>query len=62
MMEASREEDKDSTEDLWHCTFALTQGTRILLQNTEMCLLYGNKYGLLGGGRPLSCVPFPATP
>lgn len=43
------EEDDDDKDELCNCTFTLAYGTKILLHNTKMRLLRGNKYGLLGG-------------
>jgi elongation factor 3 len=50
MMEIPEEEDdEDDAEELCNCQFTLAYGTKILLHNTKMKLLRGNKYGLLGG-------------
>jgi elongation factor 3 len=42
-------EDADDGEELCNCQFTLAYGTKILLHNTQMRLLRGHKYGLLGG-------------
>eukprot|EP00053_Salpingoeca_punica_P017123 m.163838 g.163838 ORF g.163838 m.163838 type:complete len:1049 (+) comp17119_c3_seq1:160-3306(+) len=45
--EAAEVED-DSGEELCNCKFTLAYGTKILLHNTNMKLLRGCRYGLLG--------------
>eukprot|EP01064_Diplonema_japonicum_P010335 TRINITY_DN175_c1_g1_i1.p1 TRINITY_DN175_c1_g1~~TRINITY_DN175_c1_g1_i1.p1 ORF type:complete len:1076 (+),score=429.81 TRINITY_DN175_c1_g1_i1:82-3228(+) len=42
------EEEEDAAE-LCNCRFTLAYGTKILLKNTQLRLLKGAKYGLLGG-------------
>jgi len=49
MMEPVEEEDIEDGDELCNCNFTLAYGTKILLHNTKMRLLRGNKYGLLGG-------------
>jgi elongation factor 3 len=49
MMEPVEEEDAEDGDELCNCNFTLAYGTKILLHNTKMRLLRGNKYGLLGG-------------
>jgi len=49
MMEPVEEEDVEDGDELCNCNFTLAYGTKILLHNTKMRLLRGNKYGLLGG-------------
>merc|ERR1719276_721216 len=49
MMEVVEEEDIEDGDELCNCQFTLAYGTKILLHNTKMRLLRGNKYGLLGG-------------
>jgi elongation factor 3 len=44
-----KSEDADEGEELCNCQFTLAYGTKILLHNTQMRLLRGHKYGLLGG-------------
>jgi len=46
--EADVEEEEDA-EELCNCKFTLAYGAKILLHNTEMKLLRGFRYGLLGG-------------
>jgi len=43
------DEEADDGEELCNCQFTLAYGTKILLHNTNMRLLRGHKYGLLGG-------------
>lgn len=43
------DDDADDGEELCNCQFTLAYGTKILLHNTQMRLLRGHKYGLLGG-------------
>jgi len=49
MMEPVEDEDVEDGDELCNCQFTLAYGTKILLHNTKMRLLRGNKYGLLGG-------------
>ena len=44
-----KEEEEDDAEELCNCTFTLAYGSKILLHNTNMKLLRGYRYGLLGG-------------
>jgi elongation factor 3 len=43
------EEEEEDAEELCNCKFTLAYGSKILLHNTEMKLLRGFRYGLLGG-------------
>ncbi|KAK3273173.1 hypothetical protein CYMTET_18576 [Cymbomonas tetramitiformis] len=43
------EEEEEDAEELCNCKFTLAYGSKILLHNTEMKLMRGYKYGLLGG-------------
>lgn len=43
------EELEDPALELCNCTFTLAYGTKILLHNSNLRLLRGAKYGLLGG-------------
>jgi elongation factor 3 len=43
------EEIEDPALELCNCTFTLAYGTKILLHNSNLRLLRGAKYGLLGG-------------
>mmetsp|Transcript_7523 Transcript_7523/g.27621 ORF Transcript_7523/g.27621 Transcript_7523/m.27621 type:complete len:1050 (-) Transcript_7523:204-3353(-) len=45
--EKQEEEDEDA-EELCNCKFTLAYGSKILLHNTEMRLMRGYRYGLLG--------------
>jgi elongation factor 3 len=42
-------EEEEDAEELCNCKFTLAYGSKILLHNTEMKLLRGYRYGLLGG-------------
>jgi len=42
-------EEEEDAEELCNCKFTLAYGAKILLHNTEMRLLRGFRYGLLGG-------------
>tara|TARA_B100001250_G_scaffold413621_1_gene448364 strand:- start:559 stop:3645 length:3087 start_codon:yes stop_codon:yes gene_type:complete len=44
-----QEEEEEDVEELCNCTFTLAYGSKILLHNTNMKLLRGYRYGLLGG-------------
>ena len=44
-----KEEEEEDAEELCNCTFTLAYGSKILLHNTNMKLLRGYRYGLLGG-------------
>jgi len=45
---AEEEEEEDGADVLCNCKFTLAYGSKILLHNTDMKLLRGHKYGLLG--------------
>lgn len=42
-------EEEETGEELCNCKFTLAYGTKILLHNTQMKLIRGCRYGLLGG-------------
>ena len=43
------EEEVEDGEELCNCKFTLAYGSKVLLHNTELRLLRGKRYGLLGG-------------
>ena len=43
------EEEAEDAAELCNCKFTLAYGSKILLKNTQLTLLKGVKYGLLGG-------------
>jgi len=49
MTPEEEEEEVEDAEELANCKFTLAYGSKILLHNTDMRLLRGMRYGLLGG-------------
>jgi elongation factor 3 len=49
LKKVERVEEVDDAEELCNCKFTLAYGSKILLHNTEMRLMRGYRYGLLGG-------------
>lgn len=47
-MRSENDEEEDGADVLCNCKFTLAYGSKILLHNTDMKLLRGHKYGLLG--------------
>jgi len=49
MTPEEEDEEVEDAEELCNCKFTLAYGTKILLHNTDLKLLRGKRYGLLGG-------------
>jgi len=47
--EAAEVEENDEGEELCNCKFTLAYGSKVLLHNTDLRLLRGKRYGLVGG-------------
>eukprot|EP01061_Rhynchopus_euleeides_P002466 TRINITY_DN118_c0_g1_i11.p1 TRINITY_DN118_c0_g1~~TRINITY_DN118_c0_g1_i11.p1 ORF type:complete len:1066 (+),score=527.85 TRINITY_DN118_c0_g1_i11:66-3200(+) len=48
LMKGEEKEEEEDAAELCNCTFTLAYGSKILLKNTTLRLLRGQKYGLLG--------------
>jgi len=48
-LDNQEEEDTEEGEELCNCKFTLAYGSKVLLHNTELKLIRGKRYGLLGG-------------
>jgi len=47
--DAAEVEETDEGEELCNCKFTLAYGSKVLLHNTDLRLLRGKRYGLVGG-------------